>query len=450
MNDGTAAQPAPTGAHDTLPHVVVVGGGFAGLAAVKALAGAPVRITLIDRRVYNTFQPLLYQVATGGLNPGDVTYFLRALRLKQPNVRVVHEHLVGLDPQHKTLRLLNDEEIRYDYLVLANGVTTNFFGTPGAKEHAFAMYSRSQALKIRDTLFVRLEKSAATPETDDGLRVVVVGGGSTGVEVAGALAELRTQGLAPAYPEIHGDAFSVKIVQRGTELIKPFPAKLRTYAARELQRRGVDLHLGAGVAKVLPDGVELTDGTFIRSDLTVWAAGVAPHEEVSRWNLPLGDGGRIRVGDDLQVEGWPDHFAAGDIAISPAGLPQLAQPAIQSGKVAGRNIRALVQGRPTTSLTYLDKGTMAVIGRRAAVADIAGKLRLTRGSAWLAWLFVHIMSLIGPRNRLTTLAGLVTRYGFPFHRRPVPIVGDVPTIRPPKGWVPADGPAPLPEVTPND
>lgn len=414
------------------PHVVVVGGGFGGVATVKALAGADVRVTLLDRRVYNTFQPLLYQVATGGLNPGDVTYFLRGLRLDQKNVRVVHEHLAAIDHAGRRIQLLNDEYIDYDYLVLANGVTTNFFGTPGAKENAFPMYSRSQAVKIRDALFVRLEEAAATPGTDDGLRVIVVGGGATGVEVAGALAELRTAGLRPAYPEIHGDAFEVKIVQRGTELLKAFPQRLRDYTVKELRSRGVALHLGAGVAEVHTDGVLLTDGTKLRSDLTIWSTGVRPHEEVDDWDLPRGAGDRVVVGRDMQVEGRPGVFAVGDIAISPDDLPQLAQPAIQAGKQAAKNILALVDGRPTSPLRYFDKGTMAVIGRRAAIADIVGKIQLTRGTAWLAWLFVHIMGLIGPRNRLTTLAGIVTRYGFPFHRKQIPIVGDVPTVRPPK------------------
>lgn len=429
----TPRQEKPVPQAPKTPHVVVVGGGFGGVAAVKALAGANVRVTLLDRRVYNTFQPLLYQVATGGLNPGDVTYFLRGLRLDQKNVRVVHEHLASIDHAAKQLRLLNDDTIDFDYLIVATGVTTNFFGTPGAKENAFPMYSRSQAVKIRDALFVRLEEAASTPGTDEGLRIIVVGGGATGVEVAGALAELRTAGLRPAYPEIHGDAFEVKIVQRGTELLKAFPKRLRDYTADELRRRGVALHLGAGVAEVHTDGVLLTDGTKLRSDLTIWSTGVRPHEEVDAWDLPRGEGDRVAVGRDLQVPGRPGVFVVGDLAITPDGLPQLAQPAIQSGKQAAKNVLALVEGRRTTPLRYFDKGTMAVIGRRAAIADIVGKVQLTRGSAWLAWLFVHIMGLIGPRNRLTTLAGLVTRYGFPFHRKQVPIVGDVPTVRPPKG-----------------
>ncbi len=420
-----------------LPHVVVVGGGFGGLATVRALADAPVRVTLVDRRVYKTFQPLLYQVATGGLNAGDVTTWLRALRLRQKNLRVVHEHLVGIDHEDRRIRLLGGQEIGYDYLVVANGVTVNYFGTPGAEEHALGMYSRSQALKIRDQLFIRLEQSAFAQHRDAGLRVVVVGGGPTGVEVAGALAELRTAGLAPSYPEIHGDAFEVTIVQRGTELLKTFDPALRAYAAEELARRQVTLRLGSGVAEVGPDKVVLTDGTTLPADLTVWSAGIGPHPEVDAWDLPRTEHGRVAVGDDLQVDGRPGVFAVGDIAAQADPLPQLAQPAIQGGRQAARNILALIEGRPTEPLKYHDKGTMAVIGRRSAIAEInvpglRRPLRLTRATAWFAWLFVHITSLVGVRNRVTTTAGLVVRYGFRNYKRPVPIVGDVPTIRPAK------------------
>ncbi len=417
---------------DSLPHVVVIGGGFAGLAVVQALKRTKVRITLIDRRVYNTFQPLLYQVATGGLNPGNVTYFLRGLRLKQKNVRVLHEHLVGINAQARTVRLLNDQEVSYDYLVVANGVTTNFFGTPGAKEHALPMYSRSQALRIRDELFVRLEEAAAQNSQHQGLHVNIVGGGPTGIEVAGALAELRDAGLRPAYPEISGDPFDVKIIQRGDELLKTFEPRLREYTAKQLEKRGVTLCMGRGVAEVHPDHVVLSDGSTMRSDITIWSTGVAPHEEVDEWGLPRGKSGRIRVGADLRVEGHSRIFAAGDIAVSPAELPQLAQPAIQSGKQIARNIDALISGKGTEPLSYFDKGTMAVIGRGAAITQVFDKIQLSGPIAWLAWLFVHIMGLVGSRNRLATFTGLATRYGFPLHRHPIPIVGDVPTVRPTK------------------
>ncbi|PJI90911.1 NAD(P)/FAD-dependent oxidoreductase [Luteimicrobium subarcticum] len=436
-----------------LPHVVIVGGGFAGVNAVKALAKAPVRVTLIDRRVYNTFQPLLYQVATGGLNPGDVTHFLRSLRVRQRNVDVVHEHLMEIDTPGKRVRLLDGSYLDYDYLLVATGVTTNYFGTPGAKEHAFAMYSRSQAIRIRDTLFTRLEKAAQTPETTDGLRVVVVGGGPTGVEMAGALAELRDQGLRPAYPEIDGDAFNITVVQRGAELLKPFTPKLRKYAADQLRHRGVELRLGQGVAAVEEDAVVLTDGTKVRSDLTVWATGVSPHEEVTCWDLPLDKGNRIKVGEDLQVEGLPGVFAAGDVAIAPQDLPQLAQAAIQGGQHFARQVLRLIAGEETEKFEYYDKGQLAVIGRRSAVGELPGlanlpglhkvpalgslpgaekTVELTRYPAWAVWLFVHIGSLLGARNRMATMAGLATRYGVVRRTKPVPIVGDVPAIRPSK------------------
>ncbi|MGI9823881.1 NAD(P)/FAD-dependent oxidoreductase [Agromyces sp. Marseille-Q5079] len=433
------------------PHVVIVGGGFAGVYAAKALAKAPVRVTLIDRRVYNTFQPLLYQVATGGLNPGDVTHFLRSLRIRQPNLEIVHEHLMEIDPDARSIRLLDGQTIDYDYLVLANGVTTTYFGTPGAKEHAFAVYSRSQAIRIRDTLFTRLERATQQEGRTDGLRVVVVGGGATGVEMAGALAELRDQGLRPAYPELDGDAFRITIVQRGQELLKPFIPRLRDYAKKQLEHRNVELRLGAGVAEVRENEVVLTDGTSVASDLTVWATGVAPHEEVRYWSLPLDEHDRIRVGEDLQVLGLPGVFAAGDVAIAPQDLPQLAQPAIQGGGHVGRQILHLIAGEPTERFEYHDKGQLAVIGRRSAVGELPGlanvpvlhslkflrkvpgfrrTIGLTDYPAWAVWLFVHIGSLLGARNRLTTMIGLWARYGLRWYRTPVPIVGDVPAIRP--------------------
>ena len=445
----TAAAATPGSA---VPHVVIVGGGFAGVSAARALRKAPVRVTLVDRRVYNTFQPLLYQVATGGLNPGDVTHFLRSLRVHQPNLDIVHEHLMEIDPDARTIRLLDGQEIAYDYVLLANGVTTAFHGTPGAKENSFAVYSRSQAIAIRDTLFTRLEKAAAAPDRSKGLSVVVIGGGPTGVEMAGALAELRDQGLEPAYPELEGDAFRITLVQR-SEILKPFVPKLRAYAAEQLRRRGVELRLGSGVDEVCPDSVRLSDGTVLPSDLTIWATGVAPHEEVREWSLPLDKGDRIRVGEDLQVEGLPGVFAAGDVAIAPQDLPQLAQPAIQGGAHVARQILHLIAGEPTERFEYYDKGQLAIIGRMSAIGELPGiamlpgirhlgilkkvpplrkLIALTGPFAWAVWLFVHITSLLGPRNKFTVMVGLLVRYGFRLHRAPVPIVGDVPAIRPSK------------------
>lgn len=439
-------------AGQAVPHVVIIGGGFAGVAAATSLRRANVRVTLVDRRVYNTFQPLLYQVATGGLNPGDVTHFLRSLRVRQPNLDIVHEHLMEINPETRTVRLLDGSTLSFDYLVIANGVTTAYNGTKGAKENSFAVYSRSQAIAIRDTLFTRLERAAVQPDRSRGLSVVVIGGGPTGVEMAGALAELRDEGLGPAYPELDGDAFRITLVQR-SEILKPFLPKVREYAATQLRRRGVALQLGSGVAEVKPDSVVLSDGTELASDLTVWATGVAPHDEVKHWSLPQNDGGRIRVGEDLQVDGMPGIFAAGDVAIAPQDFPQLAQPALQGGQHIARQIQRILAGKPTERFEYYDKGQLAIIGRRAAVGEVPGianlpvlhsmgilqrvpwlrkTISLTGRSAWTAWLFVHITSLLGPRNKLTVMIGLVARYGIHLYRTPVPIVGDVPAIRPSK------------------
>lgn len=446
-----SARTGTTGPTGT-PHVVIVGGGFAGISAARALRSAPVRVTLIDRRVYNTFQPLLYQVATGGLNPGDVTHFLRSLRVRQPNLEVVHEHLMEIDTGARRIRLLDGQELDYDYLLLANGVTTAYHGTPGAKENSFAVYSRSQAIAIRDTLFTRLEKAAAAADRSSGLSVVVIGGGPTGVEMAGALAELRDQGLEPAYPELTGEAFRITLVQR-SEILKPFLPKLRDYTAAQLRRRRVELRLGDGVDEVCADSVRLSDGTVLPADLTVWATGVAPHEEVRDWSLPLDSGDRILTGDDLQVQGLPGVFAAGDVAKSPQDLPQLAQPAIQGGAHVARQILRLMAGEPTEPFTYHDKGQLAIIGRLSAIGELPGianlpglyrlpvlkripllrrTVVLTGFTAWMTWLFVHITSLLGPRNKLMVMIGLIVRYGIHLWRTPVPIVGDVPAIRPSK------------------
>ena len=427
--------PTPTGKR---PHVVVVGGGFGGIAAVRKLKRADVDVTLIDRHTYNTFNPLLYQVATASLNPGDITWFLRAIRAKQSNVRFVKGVVKTMDPGAKTLHLESGVDVKYDYLVVAVGVTTNFFGVPGADEFSMPLYQRSQALQVRDRMFANLEYAAINGQDRD-LRIVVVGGGATGVETAGAFAEMRNLDMPTTYPEIDRDRVHISLVEMLPHVLGPFAPKLRDYARKSLEKRGVDLRLDTAVKEVREDGVLVEyDGKeeFLPAGIVVWASGVTAHPTVADWELPQGRGGRIETDEQRRVKGLDDVFAIGDVSIGPEEMPQLAQPAIQGGTLVGRNIEALLEGRPVQQLRYVDKGTMAVIGRRAAIAEInlpgGRSLRITKGLAWLVWLFVHIMSLVGPRNRVTTLAGLVTRYGFPFHRRPVPIVGDVPTVRPPK------------------
>jgi len=405
--------------------VVIVGGGFGGVAAVRALRRAPVEVTLVDRNAYNTFQPLLYQVATAALNPGDVTYFLRALRARQKNLRVRKAAVTHVDPTAQTLELENGETLEYDYLVVATGVTTNYFGVPGAREHAMALYTRNEALAVRNRLFAELEQAAATrPDADRHL--VIVGGGATGVEMAGALAELRNTAEGIVYPELDPHRSHIILVEMADHLLEPFVPRLRRYAERALRKRGVELRLSTTVREVCEDGVVVGDGEVIPAGLVIWASGIKAPDIVAGWGLPQGRAGRIEVGDDLRVQGFDNLFAVGDIAVTPKPLPQVAQPAMQGGKHAGRQIAALTQGRSTEPFHYRDKGILATIGRSSAVAQIKGLPGFTGLPAWLIWVAIHILYLLGNRNRFATMVNLSVRYlSWPRHLDA--IVGDVPT-----------------------
>lgn len=412
------------------PHVVIVGGGFAGLSALKALRKSDVDITLVDRNTYNAFQPLLYQVATAGLNAGDVTFFLRAARMSQRNVSFRQGDVVGIDPAEQIVRFQDGGALDYDYLVVGSGATTNYFGTKGAEANSHAIYTRAQALTLRDKIFTNLEHAAASASGED-LAIVVVGAGPTGVEMAGALAELRNDAMASIYPELDPRRTHIVLVEMSDKVLGPFHENLREFAARALRERGVELRLNTAVAEVRPDGVQFGDGEFLKAGVVVWATGVTVPKVVGEWGLPQGRGGRVTVDADLRVTGFKNIFAVGDVALTQDGLPQLAQPALQGGKHAGRQIEALVNGRPTEPFKYKDKGTMATVGRRAAVADIAltknKSMRVTGTFAWLIWLFIHIVMLLGNRNRLATFVNLSTKYFSP-SRRTNPIVGEVPVF----------------------
>ena len=425
--------PAKDGA--SWPHVVIVGGGFAGANAVLGLRDSRVRVTLIDRNVYKTFQPLLYQVATAGLNPGDVTMFLRGLSLKVPNMRYRQGEVVGVDPERKVVTLnegqRGDQELSYDYLVLAGGATTTYFGTPGAEEHAMPMYTRAQALAIRDRVFSELERSSREAwRTHDKLHVCIVGGGPTGVEIAGALADFRMQELDILYPEMDPGTLQVTVLQRGDELLKEFSDKYRQYAADELRDRGVTLRLGHGVKEVGYDHVVLDDDSILESDITIWAAGVAVPDAVSEWGLPQDKRGRLAVDDHLQVKGFPGVYAAGDIAAQDEPLPQLAQPAIQTGAAVARSIAADVKGKARPTFSYTNLGTMATIGRHAAIAEIPFVGGLSGSVGWAAWLGVHITKMLGHRNQRAVAMNLLSLYGGSrATHQPNPVVGEVDSLR---------------------
>ncbi len=389
------------------------------------LAKEGFRVTLIDRHPYNTFQPLLYQVATGGLNAGDVTYSLRYYAARHAGVNFRRAAVTGID--HDAQEVICDDGVRvpFDYLILGTGITTNHFGIPGAAEYTMSMYTRGAALAVRDAIFGSLETIAGLSHPNTGaFTVVIVGGGATGVEMAGQLAELKTETIPTTYPELNPARVSVVLVEMTEHLLAPFDDSLRKYALRELVKRGVDVRLKTAISEVHADRVDFKDGSSLPADLVIWAAGVAGAPEINNWGLPIGRGGRIEANDDTRVIGFENIFAVGDASlITGEPLPQLAQPALQTGKHAARQIARLHRGLETEKFSYYDKGTMATIGRGDAVLQMPIGLKLTGVLAWLGWIALHIVFLLGGRNRVQTLINLGSRYAGP--RRSNAIVGDV-------------------------
>jgi NADH:ubiquinone reductase (H+-translocating) len=407
------------------PHVVIVGAGFAGLSAVRALRKERVRVTIVDRNLYSTFQPLLYQVATGGLNPGDVAYPIGSFSVRR-HTRYVRGDLAAVDQAARRIKLTDGRELGYDYLILAAGVSAAFFGIKGAAEYTYGLYTRADAIVLRDHIMNGYELLSADPAGHKEFAITVVGGGATGVELAGTLGELRKDVLSATFADVDPARVHVSLVEMAPALLMPFKPRLREYARKQLIKRGVDIRLNTKILEVQPDRVVLGDGEHLHSDLTVWAAGVAASETVAGWSLPQGHGGRILVGPDLRVQGSDRIFAAGDIAIEPdSPSPQLAQPALQEGTHAGEQILRLLNGEPTEPFSYHDKGTMATIGRRSAVVELAHGARITGTPAWLAWLGLHLVYLLGYRNRIATLINLTWRYLAWGHGGGV-IVGDAP------------------------
>jgi NADH:ubiquinone reductase (H+-translocating) len=405
------------------PSVIVVGAGFAGLAAVRALDRVGAKVTLIDKNVYSTFQPLLYQVATGGLNPGDVAYPVRAFTSKRAT-RFRLGELAGIEAESQKITLTDGTVLSYDYLVLATGVSAAYYGITGAAEHTLGLYTRRDAIALRDHIMARLERLDVAG-AGHSLNITVAGGGATGVEVAGALAELRTA-LATAFPEVSEADVHIRLIEMAPVLLAPFHPSLQSYAYRQLGRRGVEVLLNTKIREVTENRVLLESGQNMPSDVTVWAAGVAAPGAVAGWGLPQGHGGRLLVGPGLRVKGQDRIFAAGDVALSEdQPLAQLAQPAIQMGRHAGKQIARAIAGRPAEAFRYHDKGIMATIGRRSAVVQLAHGPRFRGTIAWLAWLALHLVTLLGGRNRLSALLNLSYRYLMWGHAGGV-IVGDDP------------------------
>jgi NADH dehydrogenase len=389
--------------------VVVVGAGFAGLRAVRRLVSEPVDVTLIDRHNYNTFQPLLYQVATAGLDEGGVAHTIRATFAGSANVEVQLGTVVGVDFTERTVHLEDGASLGYDALILAAGATTNDFGIPGVASHAFPLYTLSQAIQLRQHIITCFEAAERDPAlVDEGaLTCLIVGGGPTGVETAGTLAELFTKVLAKGYRRADVHRARVIVIEMGTELLASFRPASRQNARESLADRGVDVRFGERVSEVSARWVRLPSGEELLTRTVVWTAGVRANDLAGRLGVKQAAGGRILVEPDLSLPDQPEVFVVGDIAAYRNGdehlLPQLAPVAMQEGAHAGGQVMRRFRGQPTQHFQYHDKGTMATIGRHAAVADLPVGITLRGTIAWLAWLFLHLIYLMGFENRAKVL-----------------------------------------------
>jgi len=406
----------PNGADRPNKKVVVVGAGFGGLSAARHLARHPFDVTLVDRHNFHTFQPLLYQVATAGLDPADVAYPVRAIFGRDPNVTFRHGRVKAVDLDRRVLSLADGTTLDYDHLVVATGATTGFFDVPGAAEHALPLYTLADARHVRNQVLARLEAADARPEDFDGgaPTFVVVGGGATGVETAGALVELLDVSVRRDRLRIDAARTRVVLLEAGERLLGGFEEEASRYALATLEHRGVDVRLRTPVAEVKDGGVRLNDGTWLDATVVVWAGGVTVDGTLAA-TLPIdrGRGGRVTVLPDLTVAGHPEVFVVGDAAAVPRGprhpgaCPQVAQVAIQSGRHAARQI---VRGRTGAPFRYRDKGLMATIGRHTAVAQLRFGITLRGTLGWLAWLGLHLVYLVGFRNRVVVLVNWWWRY----------------------------------------
>ena len=400
------------------PHVVVVGAGFAGLAVVRRLAEREVDVTVVDRNNFHTFLPLLYQVATSGLNVADVAHPVRAIVARHGNVDVRQGTVVGVDHDARELVLEGQAPLRYDHLVLAAGATANDFGIDGVADHAYPLYSLDDAARLRNRVLERFEAAAVDPSiVDDGaLTFAIVGGGPTGVETAGALAELFDEVLRGDFKTLPVERARVVLIEMADSLLTPFGRRSRQHALDALRRRGVEVRLSTAVSAVEPTGVVLEGGERIPAHTLVWAAGVKANPLAQALDVETGPGGRVVVARDLSVPGHDGLWVVGDLAHTPGArpdggpAPQLAPAAMQMGELVARNICLRLADEPTEPFRYRDKGTMATIGRRAAVAELPHVPALVGSVAWVAWLVLHLVMLIGFRNRLSVLVNWAWNY----------------------------------------
>lgn len=401
------------------PTVAIIGAGFAGLYAAKMLRDSPVRVLLIDQHNYHTFQPLLYQVATAQLEPEEIARTVRGIFRRQTNFEFRQATVTGVDWQANELRLRSGGNIHFDYLIVGVGAVYNDFGIPGVRRHGYFLKSLSEAVNIRSHILRQFERAAADPsQVDDGaLNFVIVGGGPTGVEMAGALVELFRRVLPRDYPQLDVARARVILLEMTDRLLLPYAPGLQRYTANILKRRGVEVRLDTAVAEVRDGSAVLADGEVIPTKTLIWAAGVRSHPLVDSLEVELTRGARVVVNGNLSIPERPHVFVAGDASGATekedVAYPQVAQVAIQQGEHAAREVLRRINGEESRNFRYDDPGSMAIIGRDAGVAQLSprfGNLRLTGFLGWLGWLFVHLLYLPGHQNRFNALVNWTYSY----------------------------------------
>ena len=405
--------------------VVVIGGGFGGLSCARALDGTDLDVLLLDRHNYHLFTPLLYQVATALLNPSDIAFPLRRVFRKSRNVRFRQERVTGVDLERKLIHTHSGSEIEYDALVVATGGENNYFGNAPLAEHSIGMKALTEALRLRNhvlSCLERAEQAAEDHEKAHWLTFVVVGGGPTGVEYAGALSELLDIVMGRDYPSLKRDNARIVLVEGLDRLLAAFHPKLGEYAMHTLRRLKVDVRTKTLVEKADDDSVTLSTGETLATKTVVWSAGVRPIDPVAD-DVPRARNRRVEVDDHLRLQGRDDVYVIGDAAsfkTKNGELPMLSPPAMQEGRYVARALKERAAGREQVKpFRYIDKGTMATIGRNAAVADVRG-FKLKGFLGWLAWLFVHIYYLIGFRNKVAVLMSWA--WGYIVRDRPIRLI----------------------------
>ena len=401
-------------------HIVIIGGGFAGINLAKKLGKvSSYKVTLVDKNNYNFFPPLLYQVSTGYLDPSSITFPFRNLFRGQVNLRFRMGTFEEVKPEEQKI-ILNNGELTYDYLVLATGTQTNYFGLDQIEKHAIPMKTLEDALDMRNLLLQRLEQATRIDDTSQRLpylNMVIAGGGPTGVEISGVFAELRNHTIRKEFPELIGSGSRIYLINGGGELLSPMSKKSQKYTLEQLQAMGVEVLLNTRVVDFDGEKVLMKDGSHIYSKNLIWATGVTGFRFNGIPEASYDRGNRLKVDEVNRVEGLENVYAIGDSSLSvsdpkfPTGHPQLAQVAMQQGRVLAKNFKRMVKNKPLKPFTYLDKGSMAIIGSNKAVADMPKpKMHFKGFMAWFIWLFVHLFALIDYRNRVRTFYNWSTEY----------------------------------------